>query len=234
MSSLLWPLFILKPTFHFTVFLCWKALPLFEDFLFILSLCPFFWDSIEVNLSHLTGPNWVSVFDLNLFDMPSSAICFSHLNCFECFFSHLSPHTFPYRLQRFKRFCFLLWYPLPLFLSPFFNFFYFWLHCFLRLFLSSLLNCALRPTMRLDGPLLSLLVRVTQIVSDRPDIAACVRSPFVGQWVRKLPFPEGSNTQIKWLVNHLSHGTSGSGRLNDVRYTTNKKFFSRGFHKSHW
>lgn len=165
--------------------------------------------------------------------MPRFAICFSHLNCFECFISHLSPHAFPYRLQRFKCFCFLLWYPLPLFLSTFFHFFYFWLRCFLCLFLWSLLNYALWPTMSLDGPLLSPFLRVTQIVSDRPDTAACVRSRFVGQWVRKLPFSEGNNTLIKWLVNHFSLCTSDSDRLNDVRYTANKTVFNRVSQKSH-
>lgn len=100
----------------------------------------------------------------------------------------------------------------------------------LFLFLSSLLNYALWPTMSLDGPLLSLFVRVTQIVSDRPDTAACVRSPFLGQWVRKLPFSEGNNTQIKWLVNHFFHGTSSSGRLTDTQPT---KRFSADDFKNH-
>lgn len=52
-------------------------------------------------------------------------------------------------------------------------------------FLSSLLDFALRPTMSLDGPSY-LSLSATQIVSDGPDTAACVRTPFVVQRVGKL------------------------------------------------
>lgn len=178
--------------------------------------------------------------------MPRSSISFSHLNCFECFISHLCPGTSPYRVRRFKCFSFSLWYPLPLFLSSFLHFIFFphiWLCRSLHLFFSQV-SWTLHSGPQWVSMDPSYLSRSawTKLFWTGPTLLPVLGVSLLGNesesrsW--KHSRAKGHNTQIKWAVNHFFlslslslsfRANAGSGRLKDVSRSRHQNLSTGGY-----